>query len=114
MAQGGGSWFVYVGIPLGRQSEAFSARGPIDSLIFYRRPTLGPEDFSLIWWKTGGGGGWVATFFVFKILDTNIVFSSDVEVHIRPMNVCRTKVLWVAKYGEVGCWGTEIPNSPNV
>ena len=49
----------------------------------------------------GCGCGWW-TFFVFKSLDNNMVYSLGIDVYVRKRNPCRTKVLWVLKFGEVG------------
>ena len=60
------------------------------------------------------GGGWGPSFWLFKSLGNNMVYSSSIDVYVHTRNHCRTKVLWVLKFGEVGGWGTLIPNSPYV
>ena len=55
------------------------------------------------------GGGWL-TFFVFKSLDNNTIYSLGVDVYIHKRNLCRTKVLWVLKFGEVGTCTKENQN----
>ena len=51
------------------------------------------------------GGGWCPTFLFFKSLVTNLVHSFDIYVlyvNVHKWNRCRTKVVWVLKFGEVG------------
>ena len=48
-----------------------------------------------------GGGRW-ATFWFFKSLENNMVYSSGIYIFSHKRNRCRRKVLWVLKCGEVG------------
>ena len=50
------------------------------------------------WWVVGGG--W-RTFFIFKSLDNNMVYSLGIDVFLCNRKLCRTKVLWVLNFGEV-------------
>merc|ERR1712035_292502 len=52
------------------------------------------------------------TFFVFKSLDNNLVYSSDIDIYLCKRNLCRTKVLWVLKFGEVGDRTNKNQNPP--
>ena len=60
--------------------RSLTARGPFDSLIFYKDLTLDPEDFcfiSVVWvWVL------VVDFFVFKSLDNNMVYSLCVDIYL--------------------------------
>ena len=47
-------------------------------------------------------GGWGPTFWFFKSLDNNMVYSLGIDIYMCKRNPCRTKVLWVLKFGEVG------------
>ena len=47
------------------------------------------------WWVVTGG--W-RTFFVFKSLDNNMVYTFDIDVYVCKRNRCTTKVLWVLKF----------------
>ena len=47
-------------------------------------------------------GGWWPTFWFFKSLDNNMVYSYDIDVYVYKRNRCRTKVLWFLKFFEVG------------
>ena len=75
-------------------------RVPFDSLIFYYDVVLGMKIIFLFcgcWcWC-----GW-STFFVFKSLDNNMVYSLCIDVYLYERNRCTTKVLWVLKFWEVG------------
>merc|ERR1711955_65188 len=57
-------------------------------------------------------GVWVADFFVFKSLDHNMVYSSDIDIYLCKRNLCRTKVLGVLKFGEVGDRTNKNQNPP--
>jgi len=41
-------------------------------------------------------------FFFFKSFDNNMVYSLDIDIYLCKRYLCRTKVLWVLKFGEVG------------
>ena len=58
------------------------------------------------------GGGWGATFWFFKSLENNMVYSLGMSIYIGKRNRCKTKVLWVLKYGEVGGRTNENQNPP--
>ena len=60
------------------------------------------------------GGGRCPTFLFFKSLDNNMNNSQDLDIYLCKRNLCRKKVLWVLKFGEVGGWGTLISNSQDV
>ena len=45
--------------------------------------------------KYGTFGGWGPTFWFFKSLDINIIYSLDSDVDEHKRNRCTTKVLWV-------------------
>ena len=57
------------------------------------------------WWMVDGG--WGPTFWSFKSLDNNTKYSLGIDIYIYmcKRNLCRTKLLWVLKFGEVGEWG---------
>ena len=54
-------------ITLARKCEAFSPRGPFDSLIFYYYLTLEPGFFIFILWGLGVGG-WRRAFLSLNLL----------------------------------------------
>ena len=45
---------------------------------------------------------WMADFFVFKSLNSSIVYTSGIDVYVCKRNRCTTKVLWVLKFWQVG------------
>ena len=47
------------------------------------------------------GGGWGPTFWFFNSLENNMEYSLGIYKYISKRNSCRTKVLWVLKFGEV-------------
>ena len=47
------------------------------------------------------GGGWGLTFWFFKSLENNMVYTLGIDVYVYKRNRCRTKVLWVLKFSEV-------------
>ena len=48
-------------------------------------------------------GGWgLPTFWFFKSLDNTMVNSLGIYIFVHKRNRCRTKVLWVLKFEEVG------------
>merc|ERR1712243_500595 len=58
-------------------------------------------------------GGWaVSNFFFFKSLDNNMVYSLGIYVFVYKRNPCRSKVLWVLKFGEAGDRTNENQNLP--
>ena len=46
-------------------------------------------------------GGWCPTFCVFKSLENNMAYTLGIYIYRGKRNLCRTKVLWVLKFGEV-------------
>ena len=100
--------------PERRISVAFPSWGQFDWLSYI---ILGSHSWVRrlfwCWCGCGCGCGW-GTFFVFKSLDNNMIYSSCIDIYLCKRNLCRTKVLWVLKFGEVGGWGTLISNSPYV
>ena len=56
--------------------------------------------------------GWWRTFLFFKFLNNNMVYSSDICAIVYKRNPCRTKVLWVLKFGEVGDRTNKNQNPP--
>ena len=56
-----------------------------------------------------GDGRWevegVQLFLFFKSFDNNMVYTLGTDVYVYKRNRCRTKVLWVLKFGEVGDLG---------
>ena len=83
--------------PPGSKSEALRLGVHLILLYFIRISLLSAETFFLFWC------GW-RTFFVFKSLDNNMVYSLGIGIYAfeYKMNLCITKVLWVLKFGEVG------------
>ena len=51
------------------------------------------------------GGGWGGNFWFFKSFDNNMVYTSGIDVYVYKRNRCRTKVLGVLKFREVGDLG---------
>ena len=72
------------GYPLGRKVRSLSARGPFDSLIFFRILLLIPETFFLFgsWMVEEVDGGWHQTFWFFKSLDNNMVYTLGIYIHV--------------------------------
>ena len=62
------------------------------------------------WWVVDGG--WCPTFWFFKSLDNNMVYSLGIDIYMCKRNLCRTKVLWVLKFGEVGDRTNKNQNPP--
>ena len=81
------------------------------TLLYYIRIwILSAEIIFLFWWWRVGGGRW-ATFWFFKSLDNNMIYSSGIYIFVYKRNPCRTKVLWVLKFGEVGTCVTKNQNT---
>ena len=66
-------------MPLGVRAQPYS-QGPFDSLMFYQDLILSAEIFFFI---LNAGGRWVATFWFFKSLHINMVYTLDVYVDIQ-------------------------------
>ena len=92
--------------PLGSKCEALRLRVHLILLYIIRILVVGTEIiFLFCGCGCGCGCGW-RTFFVFKSLDNNMVYTFDIDVYVCKRNRCTTKVLWVLKFWEVG--GQEI------
>ena len=70
---------------------------------------MSAETYVLFWWWMVDGGGWgvgggwvLPTFWFFKSLDNTMVNSLGIYIFVHKRNRCRTKVLWVLKFEEVG------------
>ena len=63
-------------------------------LYFIRILVVGTEIIFLFWCGCGCGCWW-RTFFVFKSLNKNMVYTSGLDVYVCKRNRCTTKVLWV-------------------
>merc|ERR1712035_75746 len=58
------------------------------------------------------GGGWGPTFLFFKSLYNTTTYSLSIDIYLCQRNLCRTKVLWVLKFGEVGDRTNKNQNPP--
>ena len=92
------SWLASI-YPPWSECEALRLGVHLILLYFIRISLLYPESFFLFCWCwcwcwCGCGCGW-RTFFVFKSLDINIIYSLDRDVYVHKRNRCTTKVLWV-------------------
>ena len=67
--------------PPGSKSEALQLGVQLILLYFIRIPLLITETFFLFWWSVVGGG-WSATFWFFKSLDNNMVYTLGIYVYI--------------------------------
>ena len=94
--------------PPGSKCEALRLGVHLILLYFIRILVVGTEIIFLFCGCGCGCGCWCGwrTFFVFKSLDNNMIYSSYITMYIYKRNPCRTKVLWVLKFGEVGDPGT--------
>ena len=73
------------------------------TLLYYIRISLLSAEINVLFWWWMVDGGWVlATFWFFKSLDNTMVNSLGIYIFVHKRNRCRTKVLWVLKFEEVG------------
>ena len=103
-----GSPDIHKSILPGSKCEALQLGVHLILLYFIRILVVGTEIIFLFcgcgcWCGCGCGCGcgW-RTFFVFKSLNNNMVYTSDIDVCVYKRNRCTTKVLWVLKFWEVG------------
>ena len=89
--------------PWEERSEAFPLGVHLILLYFIRISLSTPEIFFLFGcWCGCGCWCWWRTFFLFKFFHNKMIYSSYITMYIYKRNPCRTKVLWVLKFGEVG------------
>ena len=102
--------------PPGSKSEALRLGVHLILLYFIRISLSTPKTFFYLvvglGWAVGGGG--CPTFLFFKSLDNNMVYSLGIYVFVYERNPCRTKVLWVLKFAEVGDLTPRKPKSAYV
>ena len=84
--------YCYINFPSGSKCEALRLGVHLILLYFIRISLLYPKTFFLF--CCGCGCGW-RTFFVFKSLDNNMIYSLDIDVYVNKINPCKAKVLWV-------------------
>merc|ERR1712035_98987 len=95
---------IRVSFPPGSKSEALRLGAHL--ILFYFIGSHSPPR-RFFFYLVGGGrwevdGGWWATFWFFKSLDNIMVNSLGIDIYVCKRNPCKTKVLWVLKFGEVG------------
>ena len=54
-----------------------------------------------------------AVFFVFKFLHTHTVNTSYITIYVCEGKLCRTKILWVLKFEQVGEFHKKFQNPPS-
>ena len=67
--------------PPGSKSEALQLGVHLILLYFIRISLLSAVTSFLFWWSLGGGG-WGTTFWFFKSLDINMVYTLDIYLDI--------------------------------
>ena len=103
--------------PLGGKKRSLFSRGSYDFLFFL----IGSHCWlrRLLFYFCGAGwvvdGRWDIVggveLFCHFFYTTNIIYSSCIRISGYKRNLCRTKVLWVLKFVEVGGWGTPVPQT---